>query len=178
MNRLALLPAATLVLGASLFAIACKVPARSEVPVSPPPETPTVAGTPTAPPTPIVLENPTVNPSGVKFVDVVVGTGPTPGPDQFVTVHYRGTLAKTGEEFDSSYSRGETSTFRMTQVIKGFSEGLSTMKVGGKRIVYIPAELAYGAQARGKIPANADLVFEIELFATSDTQPTATPAKK
>jgi FKBP-type peptidyl-prolyl cis-trans isomerase len=86
--------------------------------------------------------------------------------DQQVTVHYVGKLAATGETFQSTHELGQPATFSMQGVIKGFSEGLSTMKVGGKRTVYIPANLAYGALGRAPlIPPNADLIFELELLA-------------
>ena len=81
-------------------------------------------------------------------------------------MHYAGTLAATGEKFDSSYDRGQPATFSLQGVIKGFAEGISTMKVGGKRTVYIPANLGYAAAGRPPvIPPNADLIFEIELIA-------------
>jgi len=85
--------------------------------------------------------------------------------DQQVTVHYTGKLASNGTVFDSSVQRGQPATFGMNGVIKGFSEGLLTMKVGGKRTVFIPAALGYGAAGGGPIPPNADLIFEIELIA-------------
>jgi FKBP-type peptidyl-prolyl cis-trans isomerase FkpA len=80
-----------------------------------------------------------------------------------VTVHYVGTNAVTGEQFDSSVDRGQPATFPMNGVIKGFAEGILTMKPGGKRTVLIPAALAYGA-AREGVPASGDLIFEIELI--------------
>ncbi|MCC7365554.1 MAG: FKBP-type peptidyl-prolyl cis-trans isomerase [Dehalococcoidia bacterium] len=81
-----------------------------------------------------------------------------------VTVHYTGKLASNGQVFDSSVQRGSPATFRMSGVIKGFSEGLSTMKEGGKRTVFIPSALGYGPSGNGSIPPNADLIFEIELI--------------
>jgi len=112
----------------------------------------------------IKLENPTVTPSGLQYTDQVVGTGASPRMDQQVTVHYTGKLASNGTVFDSSVQRGQPATFPMNGVIKGFSEGLSTMKVGGKRTVFIPSSLGYGTSGTGPIPPNADLVFEIELI--------------
>ena len=116
---------------------------------------------------PIKLENPTVLPDGLQYTDQVVGAGASPRMDQQVTVHYTGKLASNGQVFDSSVQRGQPATFAMGGVIKGFSEGLSTMKVGGKRTVFIPAALAYGASGTpgGPIPPNADLIFELELIA-------------
>lgn len=113
------------------------------------------------------LENGTVTPSGLQFRDDVVGTGATPRLDQQVTVHYKGTLAATGQQFDSSYDRGQPATFSLQRVIKGFAEGISTMKVGGKRTVYIPANLGYANNPPDGsiIPKGADLIFEIELLA-------------
>lgn len=114
---------------------------------------------------PITLSNPTVTASGLKYTDQVVGTGATPAPSQSVTVNYTGLLAANGLQFDASSLHGGPATFPLNGVIKGFSEGIATMKVGGKRTVYIPAALAYGANppAGSGIPVNADLVFQIEL---------------
>jgi peptidylprolyl isomerase len=105
-------------------------------------------------------------PSGLKYVDEVVGTGPSPTPGQSVTVNYRGTL-ENGTEFDSSYSRNQPFVFQIGQgrVIKGWDEGVMTMKVGGKRKLIVPADLGYGARGMPpKIPANATLIFEVELL--------------
>ncbi|MBI5948951.1 MAG: FKBP-type peptidyl-prolyl cis-trans isomerase [Chloroflexi bacterium] len=134
------------------------------------PDATTTPDSPTAVKGPIQLKNPIVTASGLKYTDEVVGTGASPRADQVVTVHYRGTLAATGAQFDSSYDRGQPATFAMSGVIKGFAEGLSTMKVGGKRTILIPAALAYGATARPSIPANSDLVFELELIAVADAK--------
>jgi FKBP-type peptidyl-prolyl cis-trans isomerase len=81
-----------------------------------------------------------------------------------VTVHHTGKLAANGKVFDTTEGK-QPATFAMGGVIKGFSEGLSTMKPGGKRVIYIPAALGYGARANGPIPANSDLIFELELVA-------------
>jgi peptidylprolyl isomerase len=112
------------------------------------------------------LENSTVTPSGLEYRDEVVGTGPSPRMDQQVTVHYVGKLAATGETFQSTHELGRPATFAMQGVIKGFSEGLATMKVGGKRTVYIPANLGYGNNPprNSPIPPGADLIFELELL--------------
>lgn len=110
------------------------------------------------------LTNLQSTPSGLQYVDITVGSGESPRMDQSVTVHYVGTLAETGAQFDSSRDRGQPATFPMANVIKGFSEGLSTMKPGGKRILLIPAALGYGPAARPGIPANSDLIFEVELI--------------
>lgn len=104
--------------------------------------------------------------SGLQYEEVVVGTGDTPKTGQKVIVHYTGTLPD-GQKFDSSRDRGQPFKFTLGvgQVIKGWDEGLSTMKVGGKRNLVIPANLGYGARAVGNvIPANATLHFEVELL--------------
>ena len=104
--------------------------------------------------------------SGLRYEDTIVGTGASPQPGQDVTVHYTGTLAD-GTKFDSSLDRGQPFTFKIGvgQVIKGWDEGVMTMKVGGKRKLVIPSQLGYGARgAGGVIPPNATLVFEVELL--------------
>jgi peptidylprolyl isomerase len=105
--------------------------------------------------------------SGLKYSDLVVGTGATPQKGQTVTVHYTGTLEKTGKKFDSSVDRGVPADFRIGvgSVIKGWDEGLMTMKVGGKRRLIVPGALGYGREGRAPdIPPNATLVFDVELL--------------
>lgn len=99
------------------------------------------------------------------YIDEVVGTGASPTQSQSVTVNYTGKLASNGKVFDSTTGRG-SATFPLNGVIAGFRDGILTMKPGGKRTVYIPAALAYGANPPpgSGIPANADLVFDIELL--------------
>lgn len=103
--------------------------------------------------------------SGLRYEDIVVGTGASPKSGQEVTVHYTGTL-DTGTKFDSSLDRGQPFTFKIDvgQVIKGWDEGVMTMKVGGKRKLVIPPQLGYGARRMGPIPPNSILVFEVELL--------------
>jgi FKBP-type peptidyl-prolyl cis-trans isomerase len=104
--------------------------------------------------------------SGLKYSDLVVGTGATPQRGQTVTVHYAGML-ENGTKFDSSYDRGVPSDFRIGvgAVIKGWDEGLMSMKVGGKRKLIIPPNLGYGPEGRPPtIPGNATLVFDVELL--------------
>lgn len=105
-------------------------------------------------------------PSGLKYEDIVVGTGESPRSGQNVTVHYTGWL-EDGTKFDSSVDRGEPFVFPIgaNRVIKGWDEGVMTMKIGGKRKLVIPPDLGYGARgAGGVIPPNATLVFEVELL--------------
>jgi peptidylprolyl isomerase len=105
-------------------------------------------------------------PSGLKYVELVEGTGVIPQTGQRIDVHYVGTL-EDGTKFDSSRDRGQPFSFTIGkgQVIKGWDEGLSTMKVGGRRILTIPPDLGYGARgAGGVIPPNATLIFDVELL--------------
>lgn len=104
--------------------------------------------------------------SGLQYVDITEGTGAMPQAGQRVTVHYTGTL-EDGTKFDSSRDRGRPFTFQIGvgQVIKGWDEGVSTMRVGGQRKLVIPAELGYGSRgAGGVIPPNATLIFDVELL--------------
>lgn len=129
--------------------------------------TPTTAAA-TKPPegSPVTLKDPTTTPSGLKYTDQVVGTGKQPSSASSVVVHYTGRLASNGQKFDSSVDRGQPAEFKMTNVIAGFSEALSTMKEGGKRTALIPGNLGYGSRGNpgAGIPPNADLIFEIELI--------------
>jgi FKBP-type peptidyl-prolyl cis-trans isomerase len=102
--------------------------------------------------------------SGLKYIDQKVGHGKEAKKDDTVTVHYIGWL-KGGKKFDSSRDAGKPATFPLTNVIKGWQEGVPGMKVGGKRKLIIPPELAYGKNGAGNvIPPNAELTFEIELI--------------
>ena len=108
--------------------------------------------------------------SGLQYEDTVVGTGASPKNGQTCVMHYTGWLWENGAKgakFDSSVDRGKPFEFLIGQgqVIKGWDEGVATMKVGGKRTLLIPATLGYGARgAGGVIPPNATLLFEVELL--------------
>ena len=105
--------------------------------------------------------------SGLQYIEIEKGTGITPTAGQRVTVHYTGWLESNGSKFDSSLDSGQPLTFTIGQgdVIEGWDEGLSTMKVGGKRRLIVPADLGYGAEGYPPvIPANAVLIFDVELL--------------
>ena len=109
--------------------------------------------------------------SGLQIIDSKEGTGATPKAGQTCVMHYTGWLYENGQKgkkFDSSVDRSEPFEFAIGahQVIRGWDEGVATMKVGGKRTLIIPPELGYGARgAGGVIPPNATLMFDVELLA-------------
>lgn len=107
--------------------------------------------------------------SGLYLLDMVVGEGEEAVPGQGVTVHYTGWFLD-GEKFDSSVDRGETFRFPLGggRVIAGWDEGVAGMRIGGKRRLVIPPELAYGAAGRPGIPANSMLVFDVDLFCVGE----------
>lgn len=128
--------------------------------------------TPATPATPAAEEKVVTTPSGLQYVDLVEGTGPMPQKGQRATVHYIGKL-EDGTTFDSSYERGKPFKFYpgMGMVIRGWDEGIPTMKVGGKRKLIIPSKLGYGPSGSGPIPPNATLIFVVELLAVEDVNP-------
>jgi peptidylprolyl isomerase len=119
----------------------------------------------------------------LDYIDTKIGTGPLAQPHKWYSIHYTGYLLD-GTKFDSSLDRGEPISINYGQhmVIPGWDTGFDGMRVGGKRRLFIPFQLAYGATAHGPIPARSELIFDVELVAQSDTQPApktppAPPAK-
>jgi FKBP-type peptidyl-prolyl cis-trans isomerase len=104
-----------------------------------------------------------VTDSGLQYKVLEMGDGAKPSATDKVKVHYRGTLLN-GEEFDSSYARGEPISFQLNQVIPGWTEGVQLMPVGSKFMFYIPPDLAYGPAGGGPIGPNATLIFQVELL--------------
>lgn len=103
--------------------------------------------------------------SELQIIDLEVGTGETVQPGATITAHYTGALCRNGIIFQSSHDFGDPVTFGLDQVIKGWADGVPGMKVGGWRRLIIPADQAYGSDSPApNIPANSDLVFEIELL--------------
>jgi FKBP-type peptidyl-prolyl cis-trans isomerase len=111
--------------------------------------------------------------SGLQYKVIKEGSGKSPGPQDQVTVHYKGTMID-GKPFDSSYKKNKPATFRVNGVIKGWSEGLQLMKEGGKSQLFIPQNLAYGK--RGPL-AHRTLIFEVELLKVETPPPEGTQGK-
>ncbi len=102
--------------------------------------------------------------SGLQYIVLAQGEGPSPVADDRVTVHYEGKLLD-GKVFDSSYERGEPAEFLLSAVISGWTEGVQLMKVGSKYRFFVPSELGYGVRGAGQdIGPNATLIFEVELI--------------
>jgi len=111
-----------------------------------------------------VAEGVVTTPSGLQYKVLVEGTGSTPGPQDMVKVHYTGKTIE-GNQFDSSYDRGEPAQFRVSNVIRGWVEGLQLMKEGSRLMLYIPYDLAYGERGAGNVIKPFEtLVFEVELL--------------
>lgn len=103
-------------------------------------------------------------PSGLQYKVVTKGDGPVPGPEDVVSVHYTGKTID-GTKFDSSYDRGEPASFKVSNVIRGWVEGLQLMPAGSKYMLYIPSDLAYGERGAGSIIKPFEtLIFEVELL--------------
>ena len=135
---------------------------------SPSPAPPASPPAPEAPPLP--PSAPVQTESGLVYIDVEVGTGPVAQPGTHVTVHYTGMLTIDNSVFDSSVERGEPFQFDLGagNVIQGWDQGVAGMKVGGRRHLIIPADLAYGERGFGDlIPPNSWLTFDVELLGVS-----------
>ncbi|HLO40724.1 MAG TPA: FKBP-type peptidyl-prolyl cis-trans isomerase [Phycisphaerales bacterium] len=141
-------------------------------PATPPaPAAPTAPAQPEAPQPLKVPDGPVVNrqelAGGLVIEDIVIGDGFEVKPGTIVVAHYHGTLKSNGNEFDSSFKRGEPAAFPLNGVIPGWTQGIPGMKVGGVRRLIIPAALAYGERSpSAEIPPNSDLVFVVQMVDT------------
>jgi peptidylprolyl isomerase len=144
----------------------------ANVPTPTTPNTPTTPTTPTVPPQlskqPVVTPPTGPAPNHLVVKDLIKGTGAAVTPGASVTVNYVGVLYKNGKQFDSSWSRGQPSTFPLSGVIKGWSEGMVGMRVGGRRELIVPPSLGYkAAGSPPTIPPNAALVFVVDLLSVA-----------
>jgi len=116
---------------------------------------------------PEVSGSPVTTADGLKYIDIDPGIGPEVEAGQTVDVNYTGWLESNGQKFDSSYDRGQPISLVLGrgQVIKGWEEGLSTMRVGGSRRLIIPPDLGYGSSGQGAlIPPNSTLIFDVQIM--------------
>ncbi|MUI14053.1 FKBP-type peptidyl-prolyl cis-trans isomerase [Massilia dura] len=165
-------PVLSLLLCAASFAHAQTPPAGPENPAQP--ATQEAPAAQEAPAGPVVPGSATIGPAAEQLIvnDTKAGTGREAATGGTVSVHYTGWLYRPmakghkGRKFDSSRDRGEPLEFRLGagQVIKGWEQGVAGMKIGGKRTLIIPSNLAYGARAMPNIPANSALIFDVELL--------------
>ena len=156
-----------------LLALLLGLPLMGDEPTTPTKPTPKTSKTAKKKAKPAKKKEPAMitTASGLKYVDTLVGTGPSPTKGQTCVLHYTGWLSDKGQpgnKFDSSVDRNDpfSTAIGVGRVIKGWDEGVLSMKVGGKRTLHIPPALGYGAQgAGGVIPPNAELIFDVELIA-------------
>lgn len=133
---------------------------------------------PVTPPGLPAVTGPVQTAFALRYIDIAPGAGAPVQPGDFLTVHYTGWLAATGVKFDSSVDRGVPFQFQQGthHVIPGWDEGFGGMRVGGKRRLFIPWQLAYGAQGQPPvIPPQSDLIFDIEVVAASSVPPDESP---
>ena len=114
----------------------------------------------------------------MRYIETQIGTGALAEPGKMFSVHYTGWL-RDGTKFDSSLDRNEPISFEQgkRRVIPGWDAGFEGMRVGGKRRFFIPYQLAYGEKGRNKIPAKAELIFDVELMKVAEAPPAVAPAK-
>lgn len=105
-----------------------------------------------------------VLPNGIQYRVIEAGNGRSPSPASEVTIHYRGSIASTSQEFDSSFARGEPVTFKVDEVLRGWQEVLPRMKTGDHWQVFLPPDMAYGERGQPPIGPNEALAFDIKLL--------------